>query len=82
MILVNNNWEQVYDLQDVSRIIRESYNRDLADKLDELIPVYTDEEYERLEIDLEDAQEEIDSLEEEINQLQEQLAKYEEDESE
>lgn len=77
MILVNNSWEQVYDLQDVSQIVRENYNRDLADELDKLIPIHTDEEYEKLEMDFEDAQEEIDSLECEIDQLQEKLDMYE-----
>ena len=77
MILVNNNWEQIHDLQDVSKIIREYYNRDLADELDELIPKHTDEEYEELEwkygleydkvLELED---EIDELREEIETLE------------
>lgn len=45
MILVNGYWEQIYDLQDISKIIRENYNRDLADELDRLIPQYTDDDY-------------------------------------
>lgn len=33
MILVNDNWEEVRDLQDVSKIVREHFNEDLADKV-------------------------------------------------
>ena len=84
MILVNNNWEQIYDLQDISKIIRENYNRDLADELDELIPKHTDEEYEKLEwkygleydkvLELED---EIDELREEIERLESKIEELE-----
>ena len=84
MILVNDNWEQIRDLQDVSKIIREYYNKDLADELDELIPEHTDEEYEELEdayeqkcdavIDLEN---EIDDLEKEIKRLENKIEELE-----
>ena len=67
MILVNDNWEQIYDLQDVSKIIRENYNRDLADELDKLIPEHTDEEYYDLESQLGDKDFEISNLEDEIS---------------
>ena len=84
MILVNDNWEKVYDLQDVSKIIREYYNRDLADELDKLIPEHTDGEYEDLQwkynqkcdkvTDLED---EIDDLEKEITRLESKIDELE-----
>ena len=48
MILINNTWIQVCDLQDVSDVIREYYNRDLADKMDKLIPIHSDDEYDNL----------------------------------
>lgn len=70
MILVNDNWEQIYDLQDVSKIIRENYNRDLADELDKLIPEHTDSEYEELEYDFWDKENKIDDLESEISTLE------------
>ena len=70
MILVNDNWEQIYDLQDVSKIIRENYNEDLADELDKLIPEHTDEEYEGLQNDLWDKENQIDDLESEISTLE------------
>ncbi len=70
MILVNDNWEQVRDLQDISKIIRENYNRDLADKLDKLIPEHTDEEYEVLQWDFDLKCEKISDLEDEISSLE------------
>ena len=84
MILVNDNWEQIYDLQDVSKIIRENYNRDLADELDKLIPEHTDEEYEELEWDhdqkcdkVTDLENEIDDLEKEIERLESKIEELE-----
>lgn len=38
MILIGENWEKIRNLQDVSNIIREYYNSDLADEMDNLIP--------------------------------------------
>ena len=70
MILVNDNWEQIYDLQDVSKIIREYYNRDLADELDKLIPEHTDEEYEDLRDELWEKENRIDDMESEISALE------------
>lgn len=37
MVLVNNIWIQVNDFEDLSNAIREYYNEDLADVLDNLI---------------------------------------------
>ena len=73
MILVNNNWEQVHDLQDISKIIREHYNRDLADELDELIPKHTDEEYEELEWKYEQEHDKVLELKNEIDELNEEI---------
>lgn len=81
MILINDNWEMVRDLQDVSNIIREYYNYDLADELDNLIPEHTDEEYYDLEDELNCKENEIDSLEdelyEEINYLNKTISELE-----
>jgi len=66
LILVNDNWEKVYDLQDISKIIRENYNEDLADELDKLIPEHTDEEYEGLRYDFDLKCEKISDLEDVI----------------
>ena len=70
MILVNDNWEQIHDLQDVSKIIKEYYNRDLADELDKLIPEHTDEEYEGLKDELWEKENRIDDLEGELSTLE------------
>ena len=48
MVLINDNWEEVRDLVDISKIIREYYNRDLADEMDEMIHERTEEDYEDL----------------------------------
>lgn len=45
MVLINDNWEEVRDLEDVSKIIREYFNKDLADEMDKMIAEHTDEEY-------------------------------------
>ena len=77
MILVNDNWEQIHDLQDVSKIIREYYNRDLADELDELIPKHTDEEYEELEWRYEQEHDKVLELVDEIDELREEIERLE-----
>ncbi len=86
MVLINDNWENVRDLEDVSKIIREYFNEDLADEMDKLIPKHTDEEYKDLEWQLEDQNGEITSLEDEndtlenrIEVLEEKLEKLEEE---
>ena len=38
MMYIEGHWEFVNSLSDISRIIREYYNYELADKMDELIP--------------------------------------------
>lgn len=37
MMKVNGHWENVETLLDISRVIREHYNSELADKMDEII---------------------------------------------
>lgn len=37
MLLIEDHWELIDSLNDISRVIREYYNPELADKLDELI---------------------------------------------
>ena len=37
MILINDTWIQVCDFQDVSNVIKEYYNNDLANALDEIV---------------------------------------------
>lgn len=64
MIKVEGHWKSINDFQDVSRIIREYYNPDLADELDGLIneiEVSSDDDIKRLE-ELENIIEEIRML--------------------
>lgn len=63
MVNIEGHWETVDTLQDVSRIIREYYNDELADKLDELIEDYESQEnYEEQVRELEDIIDQIRSL--------------------
>ena len=70
MILIGEYWEEVQDLQNVSNIIREYYNRDLADEIDRLIPVHSDDEYDDLASELYDKENEIISIKNEIEVLE------------
>ena len=38
MMNIEGHWETVTSLEDVARVVREYYNRELADVLEELIP--------------------------------------------
>ena len=42
MIYIDGHWETIYDLEDAVRIVREYYNEELADKMDELIDQLVD----------------------------------------
>lgn len=55
MILIDKYWEKVENLSDVSRIIREYYNSELADELDRMI--------DDIEYEISDLQARIDGLE-------------------
>lgn len=86
MVLINDNWEKVRGLKDVSKIIREYFNEDLADEMDKMIPEYTDEEYQDLEWQLEEKDGDIasledknDTLENRIEVLEEKIEKLEEE---
>lgn len=47
MVQIEGHWETVDTLQDVSRIIREYYNNELADEIDRLVENYeVQEKYE------------------------------------
>lgn len=51
MIRIEGHWETLDTLEDVSRVIREYYSRELADELDKLIGV-NKEEIQTLENDI------------------------------
>lgn len=43
MLRINEHWESVSSLKDISKIIREYYNCELADEMDNLIEIQEDE---------------------------------------
>ena len=63
----------VRDLEDVSKIIRENFNSDLADELDKLIPEHTNEEYYNMEDEIENKDTKICLLEYKITNLESEL---------
>ena len=78
MILIEGNWEEVNDLQDVACLVRSYYNSDLADEIEKLTPIHSDEEYQELldkVYDLEKENEDLqnDELREEIEKLEDAL---------
>lgn len=86
MVLINDNWEDVRELEDISKIIREYFNEDLADEMDKMIPEHTDEEYWNLEWQLKEKvgditslKDENDTLENQIEVLEEKIGKLEEE---
>ena len=78
MVLINDNWEEVRDLEDISKIIREYFNEDLADEMDKMIPEHTDEEYWDLEWQLEEKEGDITSLKDENDTLENRIEILEE----
>lgn len=78
MVLINDNWEEVRDLEDISKIIREYFNEDLADEMDKMIPEHTDEEYWDLEWQLEKKDGDITSLKNENDALENRIEILEE----
>jgi len=92
MILINDIWYEIYDLQDCVKIIKENYNEELAKEIENLIPEYSDQVYyelqginddlnddiEKLEDELDIAEITIEELENRIEELERQLSKYEE----
>lgn len=91
MILINDIWHTIRDLDDVSNLIIEYYNRDLADEMDKLIPVHGDDEYDdllsnyndtsvenmNLSYELRVAKNRINELEDKIAELEEKLEQKE-----
>jgi hypothetical protein len=57
MIRIEGHWETLDTLHDVSRVIREYYNRELADEMDRLI-----EEQEEYIVDLKNEIMNLDNL--------------------
>lgn len=80
MILIEGNWEEVNDLQDAACLVRSYYNSDLADEIEKLTPIHSDEEYQELldkvydlEKENEDLQDENCSLDSKNDMLREKI---------
>lgn len=83
MIYINNNWESVSTLDKCLNLVGE-YNKELAAKIVELLPIHTDEEYYELEKELEksdgylrDTEDEVDRLQEQVDDLNEEISDLE-----
>ena len=83
MIYTNDHWESVSTLDKCIDLVGE-YNKELAAKIVELLPVHTDEEYYELEEELEmsdyylrDAEDEVDRLQEQVDDLNEWISELE-----
>lgn len=83
MIYINDHWESASTLNECLNLVRE-YNKELAAKIVELLPVYTDEDYYELEKELEksdgylrDAENEVDRLQEQVDDLNEEISDLE-----
>lgn len=77
MVLIDGNWENPMDLDDVIQLVRNYYNEDLADELEKYIPIRCDaeydalyEEYEKAQYTCEDLRKECEGLQTEIDHLE------------
>ena len=84
MILIEGNWEEVNYLQDAACLVRSYYNSDLADEIEKLTPIHSDEEYQELldkvydlEKENEDLQDENCSLDSKNDMLREKIEQLE-----
>lgn len=77
MILINGNWEQVNNLQDVIRVVGEYYNDELAKRIEGLLPEFSEDDYYDLCNEFEDVeralQAKVSSLEDDIERLNDNL---------
>ena len=85
MVLINDTWVQINDFEDVSSVIREYYNEDLADTLDELVKKNEvmiselEEKKEALLQEIDDLSDCIGEREDRINDLQVKIDKLEDE---
>lgn len=83
MIYINGHWELPSTLDKCINLVRE-YNKELAVKIVELLPIHTDEEYDELECELKksddylrDAEDEVDRLQGQVDGLNEEISDLE-----
>lgn len=67
MVFINGHWENVDNLNDVSCIIRDSFNTDLADAMDKLL-TEAEQRNNNLENDLDELDGEIYDLQDTIEE--------------
>ena len=77
MILINGNWEQVNNLEDVIRVIGEYYNDELAKRMEGLLPKFSEDDYYDLCNECGDLEMEIESLESEVDDLKSEISRLE-----
>lgn len=75
MILINEQWYEVRDLGDIAKLIREEFNYDLADKIEELVGVLKSD----YESEMRDLQDECDSYENECDNKDDRISTLEDD---
>lgn len=78
MMYIKNHWESINSLDDVARVVREYYNYELADKIDELNEILSNK-IERLEYQIDDLEYQIDDLEYQISELEYEIEYSQED---
>lgn len=83
MIYMNDHWKSASTLDKCLNLVGE-YNKELAAKIVELLPIHTDEEYDELERELKksddylrDAEYEVDRLQEQVDELNEEISDLE-----
>lgn len=83
MIYINDHWESSSTLDKCIDLVRE-YNKELAAKIVELLPIHIDEEYYELEKELKksddylrDDEDEVDRLQEQVDDLNEEISDLE-----
>ena len=84
MILIEGSWEEVRDLEDAANLVRYYYDSDLADEIEKLTPIHSDEEYQELldkvydlEKENEDLQDENCALDSENDMLRKKIEQLE-----
>lgn len=80
MIMINEQWYQVRDLKDVSKLVREQFSYDLADKMDELVEdIEFDEDYKVIDLllDISNLEDDVSNKDYEIGELQEKIEELE-----
>ena len=75
MILIKGDWHEIRDLDDAIKLIREDYNYDLADRIDELVNELNLDH----NSDMSDLQEKCDMLENERANKEDRISTLEDE---